>query len=503
MVRVAPPHAGDTAGDCVSRKDEENMRPVSLAARSLVGLACLAVSACASTRAADTRLPAAYEAPTPATPADPAVLDAWWTAFGDPQLNTLVDQALAASPDARTAAARLREARATRAGALTAFLPQGAAVGSASDTKKKVIDGTAISIPGFSSDGDSKNYSANFDVSWEIDLFGRLWATRRAANAEMAAARLDYEAARASLAASVADGYFQARGLAIQLEDARATEKIQAELYRIVNIRAQRGLAASSEADRVAGDLSASRSNVAQLEAELQAQRRNLLILVGRAVEPTANLPVDASVGTPPEPPGVVPGELLARRPDVRRAEAMLVSALGRLDYAKLAFFPTFKLTPGIGLQKSEQPGYSATTQNWTIGANVSVPMLDIPRLLSEVKAQDARTEQAAIAYEKAVQTAYGEAENSLVQLAADRRRVQLLDEGEARAERAYKASQRGYVAGLVDLQTTLNNEQAWRSVRSQETAAQVQALRRAVQTYKALGGGWPLASAPTNKEAR
>ena len=76
MVRVAPPHAGDTAGDCVSRKDEENMRPVSLAARSLVGLACLAVSACASTRAADTRLPAAYEAPTPATPPDPAVLDA-------------------------------------------------------------------------------------------------------------------------------------------------------------------------------------------------------------------------------------------------------------------------------------------------------------------------------------------------------------------------------------------------------------------------------------------
>ena len=95
------------------------------------------------------------------------------------------------------------------------------------------------------------------------------------------------------------------------------------------------------------------------------------------------------------------------------------------------------------------------------------------------------------------------EAENALVQLAADRRRVALLDEGEARAERAYQASHKGYVAGLVDLQTTLNNEQAWRSVRSQETAARVQALRRAVQTYKALGGGWPLASAPTNKEAR
>lgn len=479
------------------------MRPIPSAARPLAVVATLAVAACASTRDVDTRLPAAYEAPAATAAPDPALLDAWWTAFGDPQLNALVDQALAASPDARTAAARLREARAVRAGALTAFLPQGNLRGSGSKTENKVVDGTVISVPGFSSAGDSETYSANFDVSWELDLFGRLWATRRAANAEIAAARLDYEAARASLAANVADGYFQARGLAIQLDDAKATERIQSELYRVASIRAERGLGSTADADRVAGDLAQARSSVAQLEAELQAQRRNLLILTGRGIEPTASLPVTAEVGAVPEVPAVVPAELLARRPDVRRAEAMLVSALGRLDYAKLAFFPTFKLAPGIGLQKSEQPSYSATIQSWTIGANVTVPVLDIPRLLSELKAQDARTEQAAIAYEKAVQTAYGEAENALVQLAADRRRLALLDAGEDRAERAFEASRRGYGAGLVDLQTTLNNEQAWRAVRTQETAAQVQALRRAVQAYKALGGGWPLESAPTNKEAR
>ena len=78
-----------------------------------------------------------------------------------------------------------------------------------------------------------------------------------------------------------------------------------------------------------------------------------------------------------------------------------------------------------------------------------------------------------------------------------------MLADGEARAERAYQASARGYQAGLTDLQTALNNEQAWRAVRTQETSARVQALRRAVQTYKALGGGWPVQSAPTNKEAR
>ena len=103
----------------------------------------------------------------------------------------------------------------------------------------------------------------------------------------------------------------------------------------------------------------------------------------------------------------------------------------------------------------------------------------------------------------KAVQTAFGEAENALVQLESDRRRVDLLQDGEARARRAYEASRKGYAAGFVDLQTTLDNERAWRTVRTLKTAAQVQALRRAVQTYKALGGGWPLETAPTNKEAR
>ena len=478
------------------------MRLVTPAVGTAAGLA-LMLSACASTRDVDTRLPAAYEAPSsPAIAAAPS-LETWWTGFNDPQLTALITEALANSPDARSAAAKLREARATRSGALTSFLPQGNPRGSITETDSKLVDGTAINIPGFSSTGDSRTETANFDVSWEIDLFGRIFAASRAANAEMAAARLDYEAARASLAAAVADSYFAARGVAIQLEDTRATERIQAELYRIVDIRAQRGISSTADADRVAGDLAQARAQVAGLEAELQAARRNLLILTGRGIEPIAALPIDAEVGVAPAVPDVVPGELLARRPDVRRAEAMLASALGRLDYAKLAFFPTFKLAPGIGLQKNDQPGYSATTQSWSIGANVVVPVLDIPRLLSEMKAQDARSEQAAIGYEKAVQTAFGEAENALVQLESDRRRVDLLQDGEARARRAYEASRKGYVAGFVDLQTTLDNERAWRTVRTMKTAAQVQALRRAVQTYKALGGGWPLENAPTNKEAR
>jgi outer membrane protein TolC len=130
-------------------------------------------------------------------------------------------------------------------------------------------------------------------------------------------------------------------------------------------------------------------------------------------------------------------------------------------------------------------------------------PILDIPKVLADLKAQDARTEQAVIAYEKAVQTAFGEAEGALVRLDADRRQVALLEGGATSSMRAFDAARVRYAAGLDGLQDLLGAEQSWRGVRSQLAAAQVQALRRAVQSYKALGGGWPAETLPTNAKAR
>lgn len=468
-------------------------------APSAAVLAALALAACATPRPADVRLPGAYEAQAQA-PAGAVDLDAWWTAFADPQLTGLIDQALARNTDVRTAAARLEEARATRASALTLFLPQGDARGSASRTETEQLSGPPLEFPGFSTSGVSERYSADFNVTWEIDLFGRVFAANRAARADLAAARYAYEGARAAIAAQVADAYFQARGLAIQLADAQETVRIQRELYDIATRRAQLGLASSSEPDRVAGDLAQAEAQAAGLEAELQAQKRAILILAGRVVEPTASVSAPPVVGQAPPVPTQIPSELLARRPDVREAEARVRAAAGRQDVAARAFFPTFVLTPGIGWAKQSQPGFETETQSWTIGGTVTQPVLSIPRLLADLKAQNARTEQAVIAYERAVQTAFQEAEGALVRLDADRRRVTLLTEGERRAARAYEAARLGYERGLADLSTTLSAEQAWRATRAQLTSAQVQSLRRTVQAYKALGGGW---DAPSSAQGR
>jgi len=198
-----------------------------------------------------------------------------------------------------------------------------------------------------------------------------------------------------------------------------------------------------------------------------------------------------------------VPGQLLQRRPDVRQAEQQLYLALAQLKIDRLDLFPKFTIMPGVGLTQSEgvglisfgaSPTFGPTTTktaNWSIGGNLSIPVLNRPQLLAEARTSEAKAEQAVITYEKSVQGAYGEAENLLVQYGADKRGVDLLVVGEAEARKAYDAAKIRYDRGLDDLTAFLSAEQAWRGARTGLTSARTQALRRSVQTFKALGGGW------------
>jgi NodT family efflux transporter outer membrane factor (OMF) lipoprotein len=457
------------------------------------------------TPAPDTRLPAAFEAPTAVT-AQGVELDRWWSVYHDPQLESLVDQALKTAPDARSAGARLAEALAVRSSALSAFDPQGALQGSSTLTDTYTIAGPGpLTIPGFgtfslSPSGYTNSSGVNFNVSWEVDLFGRRVATRRKANADLAAAQFDFAASRTSLAANVADSLFQARGLAIQLEDARENARIQRQLLDVAQKKADHGLGAQSDADQVAAQTAQTDAEVADLETQLHAARRTLLVLVGRGADPLEGLPTPAEAGAPPSVPATVPGALLARRPDVQEAAAHLRSVAGQLKLDELALFPKFTLQPGIGLTSGDTSGIQITSDAWSIGMGLAMPILDRPRLQAEIRAQGARADQAVIAYEKAVQTAYGEAENALVGLTSDEQRIRLLTAGEAQGHSAYQAARRRYEMGLDDLTSALTAERTWRGARTALTGAQVQALRRSVQTFKALGGGW---TPPTAARAR
>ena len=444
----------------------------------------------------DLRVPAAFEAPRDITrPGVP--LEQWWTAYNDPQLEHLIDRALAAGPDALGARARLAEAFAVRGGVLAAYGPQGGVRASAVRTSTDLLSGpAAIVIPGVgpvSLDNAGTTYSRNadFSVSWELDLFGRGRAARGKANADLAVARFDYEAVRTSLAANVADQLFQARGLAIAFEDAREEQRIQRDLGDIARKKAVHGVGSTADAHQTSAVVAQADAQVADLESQLHAARRTLLVLVGQGVDPLETLPAPAEAGTAPAVPATAPGELLARRPDVREAAAALVSVTGQLKLDRLALLPRLTLQPNLGISAGPGFGGPATSEFWSIGIGLTQPIFDLPRLASEIRAQGARADRALIAYEKAVQTAYGEAENALVALSADEARVVVLTAGDAEARSAYQGARASYAAGVSDLTSALSAERTWLRARGALTDARVQALRRSVQAFKALGGGW------------
>lgn len=475
--------------------------------RPLWLLATLALAGCVQAgpvRAPETSLPPSFEAEAGRAA---LAIDRWWLLFGDTQLTGLVEAALARSTDIRLAAARLQEARAIRRGALTPFNPQGDLRANAQAQGTEVLAGGAGSLPGVPGGEQGGNpfldegivYSGNvgFDVSWEVDVFGRRGAARREAEATLVAARFNYEGTRASIAANVADALFAIRGQALQLVDARETLRIQSDVRDVTQVRARRGLAAQSDVARLEAEIARTVADITRLEGEQQANRRALLVLTGDAVAPTTSVPIAPMLASLPETPAALPSELLARRPDVREAQARLNAAAGRLRLDELAFFPRFTLNPGIGLSAQSGGFVDALSAVWTLAAGLTAPILDRPRLVAQLRTQEARVEQAVVGYERAVQTAFSEADQTLVRLAADRRQVAQLQAGQARASEAYRAARTLYDRGLTDLPALLDSERAFRASRSAVITAQVQALRRAVQVFKALGGGWDSSAAP------
>ena len=446
--------------------------------------------------------PVAYQAPQPNPDSlQPVALDRWWTLFGDAQLESLVDLALVNAPDAKDALAKLQQAAAIRAGNIDQlYLPSTTLSGTGTETHTDVLSSAAGAFPGFVTPGDSTSLNGAFSASWELDLWGRRSAALRATNADFYTASFTYEATRTSLAANVAQSLFQARGLALQLRDAVETSRIDRELLKLVQTKLDLGLVASGDLDQAAANAEAADAQTESLRAQLVTARRTLLVLVGKGFDPLESLAADAVVGSPPAVPGTLPGDLLRRRPDVRVAEWRIVSASGTLKVDELALLPTLKINPGVTLAKSIGPFGSATAA-WSVGGNLTAPVLDRPRLIAQLHAQRAVAEQDVIAYEKAVQTAYGDAENAFVFLDSDSKRVEMLKTAERHAEAAYERSRVGYSRGLNDLQTSLTAESTWRNIRTQLSSAQSTQMQRSVQVFKALGGGWspdaPAATTP------
>jgi NodT family efflux transporter outer membrane factor (OMF) lipoprotein len=431
-------------------------------------------------------LPQRFETAMPASAAGEADLDRWWERFGDAQLTALVNAALERSTDARTAYFRLREARAIRDQSLSQRQPTGSINGSATVRDGTVISGT--DFLGSTAGGDSQ--SLGFSPSWELDLFGRLAAIGQGARASYAAAAYDYHAMRMSIAADVATTLFDARGLAVQRQDAGETLRIASELAQASALGRDHGLVAAADTARLDGDVASARAELTRIETTLRNAKRSLLVLVGQADAPTDSLPIDARLDAPLMVPALLPSILLERRPDVLAAQARLAAAASAVQVDRLALFPRFTLQ-GSGSVSRSSGSPPLVSGLWSLAAGLSLPVLDRSRLMAQLRATEAQGQQAVIAYEAAVQAAFRDADIALATASADRLRLNDLTRAEERARFAFDAGRKGYGIGLTDLTTLLQSERSWRAARTALTSARALALANVVAAFRALGGGW------------
>lgn len=433
-------------------------------------------------------LPKAYPGPQVAT-GKPLVVPAnWWLLYRDPDLDRLVTSGLERNADVRIAVARLEEAEAflreVNAGSLFPQIDGNAAAGrSRSSTRTGTLPASSIAT--------RNNFLLSANTSFELDFWGRLRRTREAARAQYLATRYGHDVVALTLAAAIAQTYFNVLSLDAQIIVSEETLNGATDTLDIARKRARAGFVSDL-------DVNQSDANRAQISAQLRELRRQRAAAVHQLGVLTGTLDLQLAPGdvralpSPPLAPAGLPSTLLERRPDVREAAATYEAANAQIGAARAEQFPTFSLTGALGVQSRELSTlYSSGAGVWSIGLNAVGPIFDAGRYAARTEQAAARAKQAAVNYEKTAQTAFREVADALsnVRLAADaeedlRTRVE-------QAENALRLSTLRYDSGysayleVLDAQRTLNDARL-ALVRNRQ-----QYLAYTVDLMNALGGGW------------
>ncbi|HXG63330.1 MAG TPA: efflux transporter outer membrane subunit [Planctomycetota bacterium] len=417
-----------------------------------------------------------------------ADLAEWWTSFGDPALASLVARALEENLELREAASRVREARALRGVVRGGLFPE-ASVRAGYERLRWSERGL------FPTDGEAFDLlQAGFDASWEIDVFGGRRRDLEAATADLDSAVEALRDVRVSLAAEVARNYVELRGLQTRLEVARRNLEAQRRTAALVRARVDAGRASEFDGVRAQGQADATAAALPELEAGVRRAVHRLGVLLGR--DPGSLVPELAAAGRVPAPPSEIPiglpADLLRRRPDVRRAERQLAAATARVGAAAADLYPRFFLLGFFRTESLETSDlFTAASRAWSFGPSIQWPFFQGGRIRARVEAQDARREQAAIRFERAVLGALQDVEDALVTLAREQTRRAALSRAAESRRRAVELAGRQYAEGLADLLSVLDAERALYETEDLLVRSEEAVSAAAIALYKAVGGGW------------
>jgi NodT family efflux transporter outer membrane factor (OMF) lipoprotein len=449
-----------------------------------------------------TVVPTSFAEPNATAQSSDADLATWWLSFGDPELDKLVNRAVAQNPDVENAAARIREARAREIVAGAARLPQVDTQASASRQRISehaipvppgaggVGNGGSFGLPGSEFD----TFRIGFDASWEIDLFGKTRRSVEAAHARTGAVIWNRRDAQLIAAAEVADAYLTLRTLQQRIANAEAEVARQQRSFQLVGARVRGGLVTGEDLAQQQSQLKAAEAAIPPLKAQADAEVHAIGALTGETPEALiAELSEPAALPQAPAVPAGLPSDLLRRRPDIRAAEQNLHAATADIGVATADLYPKFSLTAAPALVSTALASLLEWgSRSYSAGAALDWPIFNGGRTRANIEASKAVRQQALIAYRKAVLTALKNVEDALGNIDSDRREAASLNEARISAARAEKIARDRYHGGLVTLSDVLQAQASRLSLESQLTEARGKLDRDTVALFKALGGGWP-----------
>ncbi len=432
-------------------------------------------------------LPAAWKQAAPAFAAD----GRWWRIYGDAQLDALVEEAFRGNADLVVAVARVDEARALLAEAESFLFPRLDAQGSAS--RQQISQRTATSFPGIAREFPS--YRATLNLSYEVDLFGRVRAGSEAARAELAASEAARDAVRLALAAQAAKAYFGLRSLDEQVLLTRQSLELREELLGLQRKRYRAGVIGDFELRQLEAEAAAARAQLPALEEAREAQEAALVVLLGRTPREVfeSAVEVKAQYGETlqaPVVPAGMPSELLLRRPDLVEAERRLAAANARVALARSEMFPSIALTGVLGSEsRALSDLFSGPATLWTLAAAVTQPIFSGGRVEARTAAAEARERAVLAQYQQSVRVAFGEVRTALLSQSRARERFDAESERAQALQETLRLARLRYENGVASQIEVIDAERGLLAARIARVDA-LRAHRAAVaDLFRALGG--------------
>ena len=421
---------------------------------------------------------------------------AWWEGYGDPVLSDLIRRAARENRDVKIAAERVRAARAGEAISRSWLMPSIGVSAWGLDRNTGYSSGIKQTNP---LAADSKLGSAGVDVSWEIDLSGRLRAAASAAGAEALAVEHSARGVQLLVLTDVATNYFTLVGALRQLETVRAISAAQDETLRLVTARERVGLATPFDVERAQTEASRTRAAIPPLETLAAVSRHRIAVLIGdQAFNAATIVPWNGDLKVPATKSGQ-PAALLQRRPDLLALEAQLDAANWRRKEAAAEWFPRLFLNVVLGRFGMNLNGASVGSAGFSnASALLAMPIFNGGRTQAINDAATAGQSEAVLRYENGIVRALEDVENALVALREEERRAESLASAAASADAALGRAQSLYKRGQIDLLPLLDAQRVRHTVRLGANDSQTQVLLDSVQLYKALGGGWQAFESPT-----